>query len=1174
MADMMAIVSKAAFDALRPVPTLGTTTALDGYDTKKERLRHLGGAHDRLFLVTVRPGDRLWLLAVLEGATHDGKRWRATANRIETRDVTFAVPTLRFDNGKGLPSESGKLAMALQTPRTLTQDDAATLLGTRPEGAEPSAETESATGEKTKPAVGDAAKRTKATKRPAGDATKRAKTTKPAVEATKRAKATKRATTTKPPTRVASTPDDATNDTPGIALSETIRRAFARELVRARKRKEAEAVARWVATPGGSVDDLLGFLSFWGAFRACRLAVHEAAPADRAVATAAAREASAALDLGRRAVLAYVFDDPAWVDAVATEALAAPTPSSAEGWDAYLWTVARDARAAVSLVEKASSAIRYYGRYAAPDVLLRHDAKDAATILLALLDRAERDKWSPGDVKVIAELAACIDDARVATWLAEHAHLKPFEKLVVAYFEGHPAHVTVLEARAAQAKGKVATELTRLVDSVRRATSTSAPTKRVAPKDAMPAVLREKPWTSVRPRPRRTLPSRADTFELGDLSGFPVYSASARWASPERDAETLAKVHEHPYQLAGGLVPTLMGLTDAGVVALLEAHVDRVQVSSARDLQGIAGRLGAAGARALVGIAARDPITHLEVLLRSRSQRTAQTLARLVAHKPFEAARVEAWTVANLPVALDALLPMALGEDDADAWAAASLLFALDARGLRSRLEARADEDDARAELLALLETDSKLRFPPKLPSLPKKLDTSKLPRLVLRAGGALDDDATTSVLTMLAFSSTHTTYAGLIEVRDACTEASLDAFVGALADDWIVRGARANDDFALYAIGHLGSAELARKLERDSQAWAASRSVPLMQRALDVLALAGDDASLASLSARGLRSEFEDTRARVAALMEREAARRGLRVDALEDRLEPSFDTTPLDFGSRVFRITLDDTLVPTLLDESGATVAKLPKPGKKDDAALAKTATERWKDLDKTLASHFRHQSARFERALRTERTFTSDELRAIATRGLTGTLARRLAFEDAKGRICRLDESGQFTDAHDDTLTPSEPLRLAHPLRSDSTELAAMTRVFADYLIVQPFPQLGRATFRPEPAALASSALTTHAGRELSHESVLALLRGRGWSRTPLEDTMRRLVYELDDGTFVEVRLDPGLYFGPVKATPAQRLGPLERRPTRPGDASPTFEDVPPLLLSELLYDTAGA
>ncbi|MBL8940587.1 MAG: hypothetical protein JNM69_38945 [Archangium sp.] len=128
MPDMMAIVSKAVFEKDHPGAKPGATLPIDVYRSTHKAFEKLktGG---RLFLVTARPDDVLWLVAVLDGLTFDGKQWNSKPNRTPITDITALKGSITFDSGKGITAAPGQLGMSLQTPRVLTSADAQLLGG-------------------------------------------------------------------------------------------------------------------------------------------------------------------------------------------------------------------------------------------------------------------------------------------------------------------------------------------------------------------------------------------------------------------------------------------------------------------------------------------------------------------------------------------------------------------------------------------------------------------------------------------------------------------------------------------------------------------------------------------------------------------------------------------------------------------------------------------------------------------------------------------------------------------------------------------------------------------------------------------------------------------------------------------------------------------------------------
>lgn len=124
--SVLAIVSKVEFERALVSPTVDDLWKLTTYFSSNPGLDSLRHGGD-LYLVTARPGDKLWLAAVLRSPKRDAKGWTAPANQALIVDATKIVKKLRFTTGKGVVAGPGKLGMSLQTPRQLTTDDVALL---------------------------------------------------------------------------------------------------------------------------------------------------------------------------------------------------------------------------------------------------------------------------------------------------------------------------------------------------------------------------------------------------------------------------------------------------------------------------------------------------------------------------------------------------------------------------------------------------------------------------------------------------------------------------------------------------------------------------------------------------------------------------------------------------------------------------------------------------------------------------------------------------------------------------------------------------------------------------------------------------------------------------------------------------------------------------------------
>jgi hypothetical protein len=126
MPSILAIVSKSIFEQDCDF-AVGDLYETSEYLSKHKALDALadGGS---LFLVTARPGDQLWLVAILEKPIYVGDRWAGSANKVRIADITTLADRLVFDIGTGIKA-GAPLGMALQSPRKLTDGDVALLRG-------------------------------------------------------------------------------------------------------------------------------------------------------------------------------------------------------------------------------------------------------------------------------------------------------------------------------------------------------------------------------------------------------------------------------------------------------------------------------------------------------------------------------------------------------------------------------------------------------------------------------------------------------------------------------------------------------------------------------------------------------------------------------------------------------------------------------------------------------------------------------------------------------------------------------------------------------------------------------------------------------------------------------------------------------------------------------------
>jgi hypothetical protein len=269
---------------------------------------------------------------------------------------------------------------------------------------------------------------------------------------------------------------------------------------------------------------------------------------------------------------------------------------------------------------------------------------------------------------------------------------------------------------------------------------------------------------------------------------------------------------------------------------------------------------------------------------------------------------------------------------------------------------------------------------------------------------------------------------------------------------------------------------------------------------------------------------------------------------------------------------------------DAEGARLKELPKPTKKDDAEKAQAAEERWKALKKDAKAAAAIQVLRMELGMCAKRRWKPEAFRqCLVEHPLLIHIVRLLVWGtyDSKGKLLstfRVAEDRSFADKNDDAWEPSGGwlVGIPHPLELDAQTAAAWGQVFADYQLLQPFPQLGRPIAAPTPEERKAVELRRVEGLKVPTGKVLGL-EARGWRRGSPQDAgvVCWMEKRLEGDLVVMLDLDPGLYTGYLSGSPEQTLGATLVR--KPGTWGPNgtipLGELDPILFSELVRDLEG-
>ncbi|GAA2450396.1 hypothetical protein GCM10010191_80380 [Actinomadura vinacea] len=480
------------------------------------------------------------------------------------------------------------------------------------------------------------------------------------------------------------------------------------------------------------------------------------------------------------------------------------------------------------------------------------------------------------------------------------------------------------------------------------------------------------------------------------------------------------------------------------------------------------------------------------------------------------------------------------------------------------------------------------LRYPA---SMPKPCAPEGLPQVLLRGrDAALPASATRNLTALLLLSKPGRPHSFVEDVIELCDPGSLAEFAWALYDTTELSRDGLVPEDVQFALGRLGDDETVRRVAEVIVGWESSCPGPVAARtALDVLVAIGSDAALRALNRivddpHPSKNVWEQA---VYARL-RAAEARGLTVarllDRLRDRLVPDFGldaegTMTLDYGPRNFRIGFDEQLKPYVIDGTGKHRKSLPKPGPKDDAELAVPAHQSFAELRKGVRAIAAEQRKRLHRAMLTGRDWPMEEFRALyVDHPLLRHLARRLVWiaeHDGTATAFRIAEDRSLADIDDKEFVPSPAaaITLPHPVRLDDA-LHAWAQLFADYEIVQPFPQLGRPVHRLSEEERATDRLTRFDGAEVPTAGLTRLAQGDWTLKTAYGDfhNRTRLVYRPEGGGhLVEVRFGPGIGRKISDSALTQRIDRVEHIEIGAnGIVGDPFGNLDPVAASEILAD----
>lgn len=552
------------------------------------------------------------------------------------------------------------------------------------------------------------------------------------------------------------------------------------------------------------------------------------------------------------------------------------------------------------------------------------------------------------------------------------------------------------------------------------------------------------------------------------------------------------------------------------------------------------------------------------------------------------------WLVTHPQTAARALIPVAFSADAGNAAHARHHLYLLASEGHGEilRTEARCYGEPALAAVETLLATPAEALLPAQLPKLPAWLVLPRLPRLLLaESSHAVPLANLPDALMPLALSKGGISYAGLDKLQAAVTPDSLARLMLGLFDQWLENGMPPKDRWIFELQGRLGDDANARALAPRIREWRSHLDRVRSYEGLEMLTRIGSDTALMLLSTFREQKRYGDLQDRAAKALARVAEERDLTLEQLADRTVPTLGLDergrlPLDFGPRQFTASLNTDLLPQAHDAEGILLKDLPKPGAKDDAALAKDAVAEWKEFKKQAKLVASTQNVRMEAAMCGQRRWpAADFLAFFARHPVLRTLCQQLVWAafDAQGGLAatfRVSEDLSLADIDDAPceLDAACSVGLPHALELAEDLRKRWLALLADYEVLQPFEQLARLTYAMSAEEMPLNVLPRYENRRLSTGSLLGLEQ-RGWKRSVGDDGMVDCLSKPLGGRHeASLSFGPGWFVGGAPSIDEEQeirgvyLSSLDSASAGSGAAPPrpAWGDLPAIARSEMLRD----
>ena len=391
---------------------------------------------------------------------------------------------------------------------------------------------------------------------------------------------------------------------------------------------------------------------------------------------------------------------------------------------------------------------------------------------------------------------------------------------------------------------------------------------------------------------------------------------------------------------------------------------------------------------------------------------------------------------------------------------------------------------------------------------------TDLLPLLINKT--CFNESQINAVLVALSQSTLDNPHPILKDIKQNCHHASVDNFIWSLFQCWLTDGASKKANWAMLALGLLGSDEIAIKFTPYLRKWPGESQHHRAVLGLQCLRAIGSDTALMQINGIARKIKYKGLKARAQDCLHAIAKDRKLSTDELEDRIIPSLGLDAkgnkiFDYGDRQFNFVLGQDLKPMVRDEKGKIRANLPKLTKKDNEELATQALADWKLQKKQIRETLKIQTLRLEQVMTTQRRWQWREFEdLLANHPFMTHLVQRIIWSgyDKHNNLVqtfRLAENRTYANARDEEIDPQSivTVGIIHPVYLTLEQRAVWGKTLSDYEIISPFPQIDREIYAVTPEETETVEITRFKEITIPGITLLRTMESLGWLKGGLHD-----------------------------------------------------------------------